>query len=96
MTPAPTQQNYPPPTKIKISDTPPPSPQQKLFWNIYPGYKFVVILHKFDVNCISETYLDKSAENDAISIDGYNIIWADHPHNKNREGVCIILKSSWN
>ena len=39
-------------------------------------------LHKFDVICISETYLDKSANNDALSIDGYNIIKAGHPHNQ--------------
>ena len=34
-------------------------------------------LHKFGVICISEIYLDKSADNDALSIDGYNIIRAD-------------------
>ena len=49
-------------------------------------------LHKFDVICISETYLDKSADNDALSIDGYNIIRADHPHNQKRGGVCIYFK----
>ena len=38
-------------------------------------------LHKFDVICISETYLDKSADDDALSIDSYNIIRADHPNN---------------
>ena len=49
-------------------------------------------LHKFDVICISETYLDRSADNDALSIDGYNIIRADHPHNQKRGGVCIYFK----
>ena len=49
-------------------------------------------LYKFDVICISETYLDKSADNDALSIDGYNIIRADHPHNQKRGGVCIYFK----
>ena len=37
--------------------------------------------HRFDVICISETYLDKSTYNDALSIDGYNIIRADQPDN---------------
>ena len=49
-------------------------------------------LLKFDVICISETYLDTSADNDALSIDGYNIIRADHPHNQKRGGVCIYFK----
>ena len=49
-------------------------------------------LPKFDVICISETYLDKSADNDALSIDGYNIIRADHPHNQKRGGACIYFK----
>ena len=48
-------------------------------------------LHKFDVTCISETYLDK-ADHDALSIDGYNIIRADHLHNQKRGGVCIYFK----
>ena len=49
-------------------------------------------LHKFDVTCISETYLDKSADHDALSIDGYNIIRADHLLNQKRGGVCIYFK----
>ena len=46
-------------------------------------------LHKFDVICISETYLDKSGDNDALSIDGYNIIRSDQPHNQKR--WCMYL-----
>ena len=49
-------------------------------------------LHKFDVICISETYLDKSADNDALSVDGYNVIRVDHPHNQKRSGACIYFK----
>ena len=48
-------------------------------------------LHKFDVICISETCLDKSADNDALSNDGYNIIRADHPRNQKRGSVCIYF-----
>ena len=49
-------------------------------------------LHKFDVTCILETYLDKSADNDALSIDGYSFIRADQPHNQKRDGACIYSR----
>ena len=48
-------------------------------------------LHKYDLVCISETCLDKSADNDALSIDAYNIR-TDHPHNQKRGGVYIYFK----
>ena len=37
--------------------------------------------HKFDVICISETYLDSdtSDDDDNLKIAGYNLILADHP-----------------
>ena len=49
-------------------------------------------LHKYDVIWILRTYLDKSTDNDALSIDGYNIIRAGPPHGQKRVGVCIYLK----
>ena len=49
-------------------------------------------LYKFDLICISDTYLDKLTDHDALSIDGCNIIRADHPHNQKRYGVCIYFK----
>ena len=41
--------------------------------------------------CISETHLDSSVSKDdnALSIEGYSIIQADHPSNAKRGGVCI-------
>ena len=51
-------------------------------------------LHKYDVICISEIYLDKLADNDALSIDGYNIIRTDHPHNQKGGGVRIYFKEN--
>ena len=49
-------------------------------------------LHKFDVICISETYLHKSADNDALSTD--NIIRALTTYLTRREVVYVfILKS---
>ena len=50
-------------------------------------------LRKFDVIYVLETYLDISVDNDSLSIDGYNFIRADHPHNQKRPGgVCIYFK----
>ena len=52
--------------------------------------------HKFDVICISETYLDSdtSDDDDNLKIAGYNLIRADHPSNTKRGGVCIYYKHS--
>ena len=49
------------------------------------------LVHKFDILCISETHLDSSVSKDgnALSIEGYSIIRADHPSNSKRGGVCI-------
>ena len=47
--------------------------------------------HKFDVICISETYLhsDTTDDDDNLKIAGSNLIRADHPSNTKRGGVCI-------
>ena len=52
--------------------------------------------HKFDVICISETYLDSDTtnDNDNLKIAGYNLIQADHPSNTKQGGVCIYYKHS--
>ena len=52
--------------------------------------------HKFDVICISETYLDSdtSDDDDNLKIAGYNLIPADHPSNTKRGDVCIYYKHS--
>ena len=51
---------------------------------------------KFDIVCISETYLDSSTAYDDgnLEIAGYNLIRSDHPSNKKRDGVCIYYKNS--
>ena len=56
--------------------------------NVKHQYNIIFFI-SFDVICISETYLDKSADNDALPIDGYNIIRADHPYNQKRGGLSI-------
>ena len=53
-------------------------------------------VYKYDIICISETFLDSSYSNDDqnLSIDGYNIIRADYPGNIKRGGVCIFHKDT--
>ena len=55
-----------------------------------------IAIHKFDVVCLSETYLNASIPNDDVSLDvpGYNLFRADHPSNTKRGGVCIYYRNS--
>ena len=51
---------------------------------------------KFDVICISETYLnsDTSTVDENLETAGYTLIRDDHPSNTKRGGVCIYYKHS--
>ena len=53
-------------------------------------------MHKFDIICISESYLnsDTSSNDNNLNIPGYNISRADHPSGNRRGGVCIYYKES--
>ena len=55
-----------------------------------------IAAQKFDIVCISETYLDSSTAYDdgSLEIAGYNLIRSDHPSNKKRGGACIYYKNS--
>ena len=55
-----------------------------------------VAIKKFDVVCISETYLDSSnlSDDDNFDIPGCNVVRADHPSNTKKDGVCIYFKNS--
>ena len=52
-------------------------------------------VHKFDIICLSETYLDSNIlpDDSNLKIPGYNLVRSDHPSNKKRGGVCIYYKS---
>ena len=52
--------------------------------------------HRFDVICISETYLDSdtSHEDANLEIVGYTLIRADHPSNTKRGGTCLYYRNS--
>ena len=56
--------------------------------------KAYITVHKFDIICLSETYLDSNIRPDVdhLEIEGYDIARADHPTNTKREGVCIYCK----
>ena len=43
--------------------------------------KAYLAIHKFDIICLSETYIDSSipTNNDNLDIDGYNLVRSDHP-----------------
>ena len=50
-----------------------------------------IIQNNYDIIFLSETFLNSSIQtnDDRISIDGYNLIRADHPSDSKRGGVCI-------
>ena len=52
-------------------------------------------VHKFDIICLSETYLDSNIlpDDNNLNIPGYNLARSDHPSNKKRRGFCIYYKS---
>ena len=55
-----------------------------------------IILHQFDIICLSETYLDPAIPNDddILQTPGYTLICSDHSSNTKRGGACIYYKSS--
>ena len=52
-------------------------------------------IRKFDIICLSETYLDSNIlpDDNNLEVSGYNLVRSDHPSNKKRGGVCIYYKS---
>ena len=52
-------------------------------------------VYKFDVICLSETYLDSTvASDDAnLEITDHNLVRSDHPANTKRGGVCLYYKT---
>ena len=58
--------------------------------------KGYIMLHIFDIICLSQTYLDSTTPNvgDKLQIPGYTLIRSDHPSNTKRGEVCIYYKSS--
>ena len=75
--------------------------QQHMDPNVYYDYSKLFILkayisvHKFDIICLSETYLDSTVpiDDDNLVISRYNLIRSDHPSNNKRGGVCLYYKN---
>ena len=55
-----------------------------------------ILLHNFDVVCMSETYLDSTTalDDENLEIVGYNLLGADHASNSKRGGACVYYKRS--
>ena len=55
---------------------------------------FLIVLHNFDVGCLSETFLNSFFENDGdrLKIDGYNLTRLSHRSNLWQGGICIYYK----
>ena len=53
-------------------------------------------INRFDIICLSETYLDNSyhTDDDQLAFPGYNLIRADNPNNIKRGGVCIYYRET--
>ena len=53
-----------------------------------------IAIHRLDIICISETYLDSSTslDDNNLEIFGYNLIRSDHPSNNKRGGIYIYFK----
>ena len=59
-------------------------------------YLHINSLHKFDIICLSETYLDSNTplNDDNLEISGYTLVRSDHPSNTKRGGVCLYYKNN--
>ena len=57
--------------------------------------KDYIAIHKLDIICISETYLDSSTPSDDNNweISEYTLVCSDHPSKNKRSGVCIYYKN---
>ena len=52
-----------------------------------------ILTNKFDIICLSETYLDSSIScNDGnLKVSGYTLVRADNPNNTKKGGVCTYF-----
>ena len=57
--------------------------------------KAYIWVRKFDIICLSETYLDSTVplDDDNLVISGYKLICSDHPSNTKYRGVCLYSKN---
>ena len=53
-----------------------------------------VAMHKFNITCISETFLNNTYEDNDLNLNDYSLLQADHSSNAKRGGVCIYHKET--
>ena len=55
-----------------------------------------VNMNKFDIICLSESFLDSSILTDSnhLKINGYKMVRADHPNNVKKGDVCAYVRES--
>ena len=58
-----------------------------------PLLKAYVSVHKFDIICLLETYLNSSIYDESLNISGYFLICSDHSSNERRGGICIYYRN---
>ena len=51
-------------------------------------------MHKFDIICISETFLNNTYEDNDLNLNGYSLLRGDHLSNAKRGRVCIYYKDT--
>ena len=53
-------------------------------------------LHKINIICLSETYLDSNTplDDDNLEISGYMLVRSDHPSNTKRGCACLYYKNN--
>ena len=51
-------------------------------------------MHKFDIICLSVTFLNNTYKDNDLNLNGYSLLRADHPSNAKRGGVCIYYKEN--
>ena len=49
-------------------------------------------MQKYDIICISETFLDSLANESSLLIPGYHLLRTDHSNNLKKGGVCLYFK----
>ena len=59
-----------------------------------PLLEAYVTANKFDIICLSETFLDSTFLNDdlRLSLNDYSLLRADHPSDTKKGGVCVFYK----
>ena len=70
--------------------------------NSIPSYNFqkiavlesFVAMHRFDIICISETFLNNTYKDNDLHLNGYSLLRATHPSNAKRGGVYIYYKET--